>query len=359
MLIHSFSIHEVARNSLAGDKPAFTTPHRDLEGILKKYSLTISNHKKLVVPDEDRVIAFLHIGKTGGSTISVNIRRGCHECCMKPCSKRTDGWTVNETIASQRIQSYYHMENIPQDKLEQITTIVTTVRHPISRFISAFAYEHPINYRATKLTHSRESWEKFSCFPNLSYLVKAAMGRPDIQWNKAHMNALYHKNVQEIIDPINCTELALSAFGMNETSPEEIQNSIVNGLHPFINHMTLDYRQYYQSMPPEKELLVLRKEHLWRDWKHLNEILGRSEHRYDNWPAVPRFQRVERNVSHYYRKDRWIPHDKAALCQLLHNEIRTYLMIIERAVNLNEDDLIDAIADVDRTCSMETMSSKL
>ncbi|KAL7429150.1 hypothetical protein ACHAXM_001562 [Skeletonema potamos] len=371
-LFHRFSAH--LSTEPGGSYSSHIRQHHDLDSRVSKYNLTLSSHmKKTIVPDDNRMLAFLHIGKTGGSTISVNIRHGCHDCCMQPCSVRTDGWIHNETILSQRIQSYYHMESIPLDKLNkqnQITTIVTTVRNPISRFISAFAYEHPLNDRATKLTHNREVWEQFSCFPNLSYLVKAAMGRAEIRWNKAHTNALREqarqantvqfgklysrpKPVQEIVSPINCTKLAVLAFGRNET-PLEIHESVVNGSHPFVNHMSYDYRQYYLSMPPEKELFVLRHEHLWNDWEHVNHLLGMNNPKYYNWHAVPPFQRVERNVSHQYvAKERWKLHDRQEqrwLCHLLHDEIRTYLMIIMRAVNLNENDLSNAISDIDRAC---------
>ena len=374
VLLHRFNSH-LAAAPVSQQNHTRQQQHYNLDRRLSKYNLTLSRlltRKKSVPDDDDRVIAFLHIGKTSGSTISVNIRRGCHECCMQACTGRTDGWTLNETIASQRIQSYYHKEFIPHDKLNQITTIVTAVRNPISRFISAFAYEHPLNGRTTKLIHRREVWEQFSCFPKLSHLIKAAKGLAEIRWNKAHLNALraqakqdntvqfgkiysLPKRVQEVVQPTNCTELAMTAFGMIQTT-KDVQKLLMYGQHPFVNHMTFDYRQYYQSMPPEKELFVLRQEHLWKDWEHINFLLGKDNPNYRDWPAVPPFQRVERNVSHHYSTpERWKLHDTQEqrwLCDLLHDEIRTYLMIIMRAVNLNEDDLRNAVIDVDRLCSI-------
>jgi hypothetical protein len=338
-----------------------------LSSRLSKYNLSLSTHqKRIAVPDDQRVISFLHIGKTGGSTISVNIRNGCHEYYMEPCKERQhDGWILNETVASQRIQSYYHMEQIPHDKIEKITTIVTVVRNPINRFISAFAYAHPLNFQATSLSHSRETMEQFSCFPKLTYLVKAAMGKAEISWNKAHINALREKErqantvqfgkmysrpkpIQEVVPPMNCTELAMLAFGMNKTLEVETTP-------PFVNHMTFDYRQYYRSMPADKEILVLRHEALWEDWRLVNDLLSKDNTKYNDWPNVPPFHRVERNVSHFYAmKDRYKLHslqEKNWLCNLLQDEIRTYLMILMRAVNLSEEDLIEAMDDVDKSCS--------
>lgn len=145
-------------------------PPQDLDTILSKYNLTTSSdqYPKVHVPDANRTIAFLHIGKTGGSTISMNLRNGCYETYMKPCAHRQkDGWTLNETVASHRIQSYFHMGGIPPDRIGNYTTIITAVRNPISRFLSAFAYGHPLNVVATE-NRKTQDWDyvqKYSCFP--------------------------------------------------------------------------------------------------------------------------------------------------------------------------------------------------
>mmetsp|Transcript_13806 Transcript_13806/g.33419 ORF Transcript_13806/g.33419 Transcript_13806/m.33419 type:complete len:104 (-) Transcript_13806:166-477(-) len=41
------------------------------------------------------------------------------------------------------------------------------------------------------------------------------------------------------------------------------------------------------------------------------------------------------------------------LCELLHEEIRTYLMVVIRAINLDVDDLREAANDIDRACSVQ------
>ena len=49
--------------------------------------------------------AFVHIGKTGGSTLSKLLRNGCPSMIAKPCYHPPQP----ETIASQQIHSYYHV----------------------------------------------------------------------------------------------------------------------------------------------------------------------------------------------------------------------------------------------------------
>ena len=49
--------------------------------------------------------AFIHVGKTGGSTLSLLLRNGCHSWVPKPCRQIPD-----ESVASKLISDYYHGE---------------------------------------------------------------------------------------------------------------------------------------------------------------------------------------------------------------------------------------------------------
>mmetsp|Transcript_3400 Transcript_3400/g.7502 ORF Transcript_3400/g.7502 Transcript_3400/m.7502 type:complete len:417 (-) Transcript_3400:34-1284(-) len=352
-----------------------STSSPQLDNLISKYNLTLLEEQsaKIKIPDANRSIAFVHIGKTGGSTISKHIRNGCHRAYMAPCTSRKDGWTPNETAASYRIESYYHMENIPPEKLDHFTTIITAVRNPISRFLSAFAYAHPTNAMATNINLNMEEKQKYTCFPSISYLIKAGMGQAEIPYNKAHLQRMREKNGLTVsfgqssrnsilnrkargkVPLINCTELAQIAFGLNESWAS------VNASHPWLTHMSKDYRQYYQSMPPDKELIVLRSNHLWEDWVKVNHLLSFEYDAYKIWPSIPPFQEIQRNVSSRYQmKKRWKTQNSEEqlwLCQLLHEEIRTYLKIVIRAINLDKDDLLDAAADVDMLCGVDILGN--
>ena len=58
----------------------------------------------------------------------------------------------------------------------------------------------------------------------------------------------------------------------------------------------------------------------------VNNLLSKDDTKYNAWPDVPPFHRVERNVSHFYAmKDRYKLHslqEKHWLCELLQDEIR-------------------------------------
>lgn len=47
----------------------------------------------------------IHLGKTGGSSLTAQLRNGCHSFIKKPCKK-----VSNETIVSELVTNYYHSE---------------------------------------------------------------------------------------------------------------------------------------------------------------------------------------------------------------------------------------------------------
>lgn len=59
----------------------------------------------LPINDTTATGAFIHVGKTGGSTLSLFLRNGCHSWVPKPCRDVAD-----ESVASKLISDYYHGE---------------------------------------------------------------------------------------------------------------------------------------------------------------------------------------------------------------------------------------------------------
>jgi len=94
--------------------------------------------------------AFLHLGKTGGSTLSTLLRNACHSWMTKPCvsfhPNISTPSNVRESAASQKIQAYFHTPDflkLPQSPL--VDFYVVSVRDPYDRIRSAFVYGHPAN----------------------------------------------------------------------------------------------------------------------------------------------------------------------------------------------------------------------
>lgn len=120
----------------------------------------IDRSKRIEIPDKDRTLAFVHIGKSGGSTISLLLRNGCvqaveGEACEAERWKKFPGKVgETETIASQRIQFYLHTSNVDSGKMAEyyarVSSIVLVARDPLDRWISAFLFRHPDNIDALR-----------------------------------------------------------------------------------------------------------------------------------------------------------------------------------------------------------------
>jgi hypothetical protein len=120
----------------------------------------IDRSKRIEIPDEDRVLCFVHVGKSGGSTISLLLRNGCIQAaeggtCEAERWRKFPGQVgANETIASQRIQFYLHTSNVGSGKMAEyysrVSSIVVVARDPLDRWISAFLSRHPINIDGTR-----------------------------------------------------------------------------------------------------------------------------------------------------------------------------------------------------------------
>jgi hypothetical protein len=121
----------------------------------------LDRSKRIEIPDKDRVLCFVHIGKSGGSTISMLLRNGCiqavdGETCEAERWKKFPGQVgETETIASQRIQFYLHTHNVDKGQMAEyysrVSSIVVVARDPLDRWISAFLSRHPDNIDGLRL----------------------------------------------------------------------------------------------------------------------------------------------------------------------------------------------------------------
>jgi hypothetical protein len=298
--------------------------------------------------------AFVHIGKTGGSTISKLLRNGCHAVYPKPCRNVT-----NETIISQLVSDYYHgksflylLFSIPGlDYLNNILATsffssvpdfwklptsnhkfyIVSVRDPLDRTVSAFVYGHPKNIRARgeevqmnniSLIAGRVAYR---CFPSLE------------RWADHLGEDSYHFDypmAHDYLDSRNCTSLARAA----------IHNRV-----RFFSHLFFNMESVITKIPAttnQPTLYAIRQEHLWKDWKDVNHLLGqRGEivipHQSNLRNVATVRQPVKRKLSDAGR-DR--------LCRALEEEYKTYFGFLKKAVNVKETDVTEAMEYSKRQC---------
>lgn len=115
-----------------------------------------------------------------------------------------------------------------------------------------------------------------------------------------------------------------------------------------IVHVRVNYESYLKDLPSDKEVFVIRTKWLWQDWINVNNLLGSptdvptpdsiNEGKVVNAQAtLP----VKSNLSNEGRK---------LLCNMLRNEYILYLDLLNRAVNLSDDDVKLALDNAHKNC---------
>ncbi|KAL3765186.1 hypothetical protein ACHAWU_010377 [Discostella pseudostelligera] len=348
----------------------------------------IDRSHRITIPDNTRKLAFIHIGKSGGSTISILLRNGCMSAVDGiPCESNRFMKIPNqveETIASKRILFYLHTPHADKDNMTQyyqrINSVVVVARDPMERFISAFLSRHPVNIEMIRKRNRQirtlaeakgiepPVWAKTiwgsgdteldqecraaynGCFPTLEDLAMCAadprmmlmmdeeeetittsngkMYNTIIQWR-----ANRKKHSKEV--SFNCSELC---------------RDIMTGKNRYIQHVRNNYDAFLKDLPTETEVFVLRTTKIWEDWVDVNNILGATKN-----VVVPE-KGSDADVVNARGKlpvrNNLSPRGQRIICHFLKNDIRVYIGLLNRAVNLSNNDVRDALEVIHRHCPL-------
>jgi Sulfotransferase family len=274
--------------------------------------------------------AFVHTGKTGGSTISVLLRNGCHSFMPHPC--RTN--ITNESAASKLVKSYYHVPDFGSLRESNHSFYIITSRDPFDRTISAFVYDHVKNRYARNETIS--TWkqpkyeEAYQCFPTIQRYVEY-LGEDPFTFDYPHK--------RNWVTAESCSDLAKAAL-----------HSRVK----LYNHLYFSFRLILTYTPRlhKQTLYTIRQEYLWDDWKTLNIELGQ---------VVP--VRIPKNGSTRLRNVTLLEVEKKLpvtrelsiagrklLCKALRHEYRAYYYLLTHANNLSDEDIQQSIERTKYNC---------
>jgi hypothetical protein len=278
--------------------------------------------------------ALLHIGKTGGSTISGHLRNGCHSWLKKPCREIPED--EEESFVSQ-LTTYYHLPDFHTLGEVPYDFYVVLLRDPFDKLLSIFTYEHPKNIRARKLDipmFRKNLVRLFKCFPSLESFSEFVGDEPDDyyypDWNNIFINNT------------NCTSLARAIMHQQVEKSRHFYNNInyvFDRLEPY---------PHFQNAT----ILAVRAENLWGDWESANQYLGQEriatfedlENRRDyKGMILP----VSKNVSDLGRK---------RLCRALHPEYQAYIQFLNRAENLNDNQRRESLETGRKNCPWLNLS---
>ena len=104
-----------------------------------------------------------------------------------------------------------------------------------------------------------------------------------------------------------------------------------------------------KDLPSTSEVFVIRTKSLWRDWRDINKLLGKGMREVDI-PDEGSQSEVVNARGKLPVKAKISAKGKAVICMLLKDEIRVYIDLLNRAVNLSDDDVKVAFEEVQKNC---------
>jgi len=256
-------------------------------------------------------ILFVHVGKAGGESIKNVLRMAC-EHRVKERMRNSCLRHLPDSQLSNTVKGYFHVYRIkPGNAISAAQAYLYNLRHPLDRTLSWYHYMHPNHCErqsrrgcdtAQRIKQEPSGWDArffVQCFPQFQTLALA--------FNHSHS------------DP-NCTSMAHTTF-----TGQDSMGALSAG------HMRVNIRKYANrtiGVYPEKDVLVVRTEHLWDDLKELDIFLG-GKGDFGEMEGLA----VTHGSNVWYNKP--LSNEEARLlCCGLQDEIAAYHDLVQLAVNL-------------------------
>ena len=254
----------------------------------------------------DKQICFVHVGKAGGSTIGCSLGFSLH------CS--SDGQSIQGLLPIITTHAFHRGVYDCQDDAEYYLFVI---RDPLARIMSAFNYDRPLN----------ESKSKSELFRTHDFYLQC----PFWTLEEVAQNGLLGSK-----GSIECQRKARDAL---------------HGTKEYIPHWFFNYQYYYEFIPRNKKIIVIRNEHIVDDWNGIEGMLG-GHNDVLNPSLLPVNNAHSKNSTDLYLSEE----SRKALCRSLCNEIQFYKKILRSATNFMEEDVHISLEELSLQCPVESMS---
>ena len=311
----------------------------------------------------NRTIFLVHVGKTGGETVRQTLKITCR--FRKNDIRRQECWEAlqQQLNQSETALSLYTIGTIhcnvalPQGAMQQASTFLWTLRNPLDRVVSWYRYTNPANcgdgYYATAclvdraIAAGRNKWANkfFSCFPTLQDFG-LAFRRPSLRSTALVPSSSNDSRTSQVV---NCTQVALNTIG---------------GLVSSSNHMYYNHKFYWEQTVanyPDKEIMVIRTEHLWQDLHRIESLLvqGSPEHVVLPMHRSMTFKNVTHGSDQQVHRGTMSDLARQSLCSAMREELVIYEKLILAATNLNHMDKLHSLRIVNQHCGLEIYNISL
>jgi hypothetical protein len=227
---------------------------------------------------------------------------------------------------------YLHCDKLrPKGSHQNATAYLFSLRDPIDRVVSWFQYMHPENCLpdfpsgACNLKKGNNSWG-FTfyqvCFPDVNTMFRSLQ-------------------TPLLVGSTNCSKIALDTVKGN--GPEGPSNHIYFNYFKYANRTSMLY--------PKRDIVVVRKENLWNDLKHLEELLGGNPSRLFETEGPVITHGSEKFAYKATLDPRFIP----PMCCAIADEISIYAKLLARAKNLDGASKMSSIQSLLSKCHVESL----
>ena len=284
-------------------------PQRRTNATLPFWFKKVFPLNKYITPDKQTCLA--HVGKAGGSTI------GCMLGFVLHCGddEKTNFQSVPSLLAATTAHSFHRGV---YDCPDEAANYLFVIRNPLARALSAFNYAKP------DLTEKHPFSKR--------YKDKEIY----VDCNFWTLNDFAERGL--IKDSLNTTDECRSRARKALLGTE---NNLV--------HWYYNYQFYYESIPPNANIVVIRNEHIVDDWNSVETILGGdADLTKDSLPVNNQYEKKPEEV---YLSDT----AKVVLCETLCNEIQVYKQILKRAQNIKKEQYMESMEELMASCPKEAV----
>lgn len=311
--------------------------------------------------------AFIHVGKTGGSTISQLLRNGCHSYIPKPCRNETE-LPVSRENAVSKLTTYYHIPDFSEGNLAKYHNarpydfFVVTLRDPLSRAVSAYAAGHPFRIALEK--YNKWKIERPELYDHLETKYRndryRMLQRILTMDHSVSSDEMERKLMYICFETLEEYAQLLSNFNDYNTDETEIYNddamdcasiAKITLHHIFeksMEHNFWDLRQIFYQIHhnlSNKDILAVRQEFLWQDWASVNRWLGQEGEIFNTTMTERNSTTMDVPIKIDLSKE-----GRRNLCLALRNEYHLYLKLLTVSKNLSEVEVLESLSISQKNC---------
>lgn len=384
------SINDVRDESSGGHPSHMSTAKEIINGSsadLNDSVDTLDAHNSTALMDAvvAHGLVFVHLGKTAGSSITCMLDPSIHHSGYgnSQCSNHNK---FHPSAISQHVVERVHLKPAP---INTHDNFLITVRNPLDRIVSWFYYLHPSFPPAKTNRHKRgcDNFKIFNCWDNMQSLSEEGL---DPAHNHAANGKIidYSSNVfsSKIISTSNnhhhanqkveeCRAWAWDSirgerncwhnyFNFNFTYGSLVKEmTLQNGAN--INYNSRNYSR--ASEKRNKNIFVIRTEHLENDWTTIDVMLGGNGT--EGMPILHK-NTWSKNINNSRRgiqingpsntpNKTLSRRGRLNLCRALCDEIQIYKKLMRLAVNIDVGSEKQSLDELLHTCPNETREVKV